>query len=123
MTEVLKSLSSPKLSTLRGQVFTINYCNDYNSLSLHVDFSWCLFQLPTKNEDHEDEKTVIITNKSPLGNGVKISASQKSIKLDAHHDTVKKGLCGAGSTVPREGFDSSVIMPFSWCVVAVTLPI
>ena len=23
--------------------------------------------------------------------------------------------CGAGSTVPREGFDSSVIMPFSWC--------
>ena len=30
--------------------------------------------------------------------------------------------CGAGSTVPREGFDSSVIMPFSWCVVAVTLP-
>ena len=22
--------------------------------------------------------------------------------------------------VPREGFDSSVIMPFSWCVVAVT---
>ena len=31
--------------------------------------------------------------------------------------------CGACSTVPREGFDSSVIMPFSWCVVAVTLPI
>ena len=31
--------------------------------------------------------------------------------------------CGAGSTVPREGFDSSVIMPSSWCVVAVTLPI
>ena len=31
--------------------------------------------------------------------------------------------CGAGSAVPREGFDSSVIMPFSWCVVAVTLPI
>ena len=31
--------------------------------------------------------------------------------------------CGAGSTVPREGFDSSVIMPFSWCGVAVTLPI
>ena len=31
--------------------------------------------------------------------------------------------CGAGSTVPREGFDSSVIMPFSWCVVAMTLPI
>ena len=31
--------------------------------------------------------------------------------------------CGAGSTVPREGFDSSVIMPFSWCVMAVTLPI
>ena len=31
--------------------------------------------------------------------------------------------CGAGYTVPREGFDSSVIMPFSWCVVAVTLPI
>ena len=30
--------------------------------------------------------------------------------------------CGAGSAVPREGFDSSV-MPFSWCVVAVTLPI
>ena len=30
--------------------------------------------------------------------------------------------CGAGSTVPREGFDSNVIMPFSWCVVAVTLP-
>ena len=29
--------------------------------------------------------------------------------------------CGAGSTVPREGFDTSVIMPFSWCVVAVTL--
>ena len=27
--------------------------------------------------------------------------------------------CGAGSTVLREGFDSSVIMPFSWCVVAV----
>ena len=23
----------------------------------------------------------------------------------------------------REGFDSSVNMPFSWCVVAVTLPI
>ena len=31
--------------------------------------------------------------------------------------------CGAGSTVPREGFDSSVIMPFSWCVVVATLPI
>ena len=31
--------------------------------------------------------------------------------------------CGAGSAVPREGFDSSVIMPFSWCIVAVTLPI
>ena len=31
--------------------------------------------------------------------------------------------CGTGSTVPREGFDSSVIMLFSWCVVAVTLPI
>ena len=31
--------------------------------------------------------------------------------------------CGAGSTVPREGFDSSVIMSFPWCVVAVTLPI
>ena len=31
--------------------------------------------------------------------------------------------CGAGSTVPREGFDSSVIMPFSWCVVTVTLSI
>ena len=31
--------------------------------------------------------------------------------------------CGAGSTVPREGSDSSVIKPFSWCVVAVTLPI
>ena len=30
---------------------------------------------------------------------------------------------GASSTVPRERFDSSVIMPFSWCVVAVTLPI
>ena len=24
---------------------------------------------------------------------------------------------------PGEGFDSSVIMPFSWCAVAVTLPI
>ena len=24
--------------------------------------------------------------------------------------------CGASSTVPREMFDSSVIMPFSWCV-------
>ena len=31
--------------------------------------------------------------------------------------------CGAGGTVPREGFDSSVIMPFFWCIVAVTLPI
>ena len=33
--------------------------------------------------------------------------------------------CGAGSTVtvPREGFDSRVIMPFSLCVVAVTLSI
>ena len=33
--------------------------------------------------------------------------------------------CGACtcSTVPREGFDSRVIIPFSWCVVAVTLPI
>ena len=31
--------------------------------------------------------------------------------------------CGAGSTVPREGFDSNVIMHFSWCVVAVTLTI
>ena len=30
---------------------------------------------------------------------------------------------GAGSTVPREGFDSSVIMTFFWCVLAVTLPI
>ena len=30
---------------------------------------------------------------------------------------------GAGSIVLREGFDSSVIMPFSWCVVAVTLRI
>ena len=25
--------------------------------------------------------------------------------------------------VPHEGFDSSVIMPLSWCVVAVTLPV
>ena len=31
--------------------------------------------------------------------------------------------CGAGNTVPREGFDSSGIMPFSWCVLAVALPI
>ena len=31
--------------------------------------------------------------------------------------------CGAGSTVPREGFDSNVIMPFSWCGVTVTLTI
>ena len=31
--------------------------------------------------------------------------------------------CGAGSIVPREGLDSSVIMLFSCCVVAVTLPI
>ena len=31
--------------------------------------------------------------------------------------------CGAGSTVPREVLDLSAIMPFSWCVVAVTLPI
>ena len=31
--------------------------------------------------------------------------------------------CVAGSTVPLEGFDSSVSMPFSWCVVAMTLPI
>ena len=30
---------------------------------------------------------------------------------------------GAGRTVPREGFDSSVIMPFSWCAVAVKHPI
>ena len=30
--------------------------------------------------------------------------------------------CGACSTVPREGFDSSVIMSFSWCVMAMTLP-
>ena len=30
---------------------------------------------------------------------------------------------GAGSSVPREGFDSSVIMRFPWCAVAVTLPI
>ena len=29
----------------------------------------------------------------------------------------------AGSTVPREGFYSSVIMFFSWCAVAVALPI
>ena len=35
----------------------------------------------------------------------------------------KECTCGAGSAVPREAFDSSVIMPFSWCVVAVTLPI
>ena len=31
--------------------------------------------------------------------------------------------CGADSRVPREGFKLSVIMPFSWCVVAVTFPI
>ena len=31
--------------------------------------------------------------------------------------------CGAGSTDLREGLDSSVIMPFSWCVVAVTRPL
>ena len=31
--------------------------------------------------------------------------------------------CGAGSTVPREGFDSSVIMPFFLFVVAVALQI
>ena len=31
--------------------------------------------------------------------------------------------CGAGSTAPLEGLDSSGIMHFSWCVVAVTLPI
>ena len=43
--------------------------------------------------------------------------------------SIADGICvwtlpfGAGSTVPREGFDSSVIMPFSWCVVALTLPI
>ena len=29
--------------------------------------------------------------------------------------------CRTGSTVPRERFDWSVIMHFSWCVVAVTL--
>ena len=31
--------------------------------------------------------------------------------------------CGAGSTVSHDGFDSSVIMPFSWCVLAMTLPL
>ena len=31
--------------------------------------------------------------------------------------------CEAGSTIPGEGFDSSVIMPFSWCFVTVTFPI
>ena len=31
--------------------------------------------------------------------------------------------CGAGSTVPRQGFDSSVVMPFSLCVVALALPL
>ena len=31
--------------------------------------------------------------------------------------------CGAGGTVPQEGFDSSVSMPFSLCVVVVKLPI
>ena len=30
---------------------------------------------------------------------------------------------GTGSTVSREGFDSSFIMPFSWSVVVVTHPI
>ena len=30
--------------------------------------------------------------------------------------------CEACSTVPREEFDSSVIMPFSWYIVAMTLP-
>ena len=29
--------------------------------------------------------------------------------------------CEAGSTVPREGFDSSAIFTFSWYVVAVTI--
>ena len=28
---------------------------------------------------------------------------------------------GAGSTYPRKGFDSSIITPLSWCVLAVTL--
>ena len=31
--------------------------------------------------------------------------------------------CGAGGAVPREGFDSSVIVPFSCCVMAVPLPL
>ena len=39
-------------------------------------------------------------------------------KIKALDDKDKSLSC---STVPREGFDSSVIMPFSWGVVAVTL--
>ena len=42
-------------------------------------------------------------------------------KLDMSHLFLQISL--VLSTVPREGFDLSVIMPFSWCVVAVTLPI
>ena len=49
--------------------------------------------------------------------------TQNKIFIVIHEVEVKHIDFFLGSTVPREGFDSSVIMPFSWCVVAVTLPI
>ena len=45
---------------------------------------------------------------------------QKIAKITSHLFPLP---CGAGSTIPHAGFESSVIMPFSWCVVAVTVPI
>ena len=46
------------------------------------------------------------------------------VKIKRADDVFMFSLCSSsGSTVAHEVFDSeSVIMPISWCVVAVTLP-
>ena len=58
------------------------------------------------------------------GGGPHISPPRQiyKIKTTMSYVCLCRDACNC-TQVPREGFDSNVIMPFSWCVVAVTLPI
>ena len=58
-----------------------------------------------------------------LGNGEKVKVNFGVPRINMYFAKWISLSREAGSTVPREGFDSSAIMPFSWCVVAVTLSI
>ena len=116
------------LETPTVEEFELLKKDDLISLGLH-------FKLAVKSSMRKQEIKVIVVKRLlqeeifssydfPEEN---VSSETKMSRYEFELEKMKLQLfplpCGAGSTVPREGFDSSVIMPFSWCVVAVTLPI